>query len=160
MKKSLIILTLSITVLLSGCAVQKYKSLESKNKQLLHQIDSLNILLENERRITLDFTQKEKVRNELISKLKVEESKLKALMASSPSSIKNTSNSEGVTHGTSKDNALIIVDGILFKGELSDIPIEEIQSLSVKKYSAAYDKYGVKDKDKVIEVATKAVKHE
>ena len=41
MEKSFLILTLSIIALLSSCSFQKCRTLESKNKKLQHQIDSL-----------------------------------------------------------------------------------------------------------------------
>jgi TonB family protein len=52
-------------------------------------------------------------------------------------------------------NSLTLVDGKVYTGNINDIPIQTIDNLSVRNYSAAYDKYGVKDKGKVIEITTK-----
>ena len=54
-----------------------------------------------------------------------------------------------------KTKPLIIVDGALYNGELNDIPINEVDKLSVINYTTAYDKYGVKGREKVIEIITK-----
>jgi hypothetical protein len=46
-----------VFVLLAGCSNKKYESLELKNKQLQHQIDSLTVLLEKQKQIA-DFQRK------------------------------------------------------------------------------------------------------
>jgi TonB family protein len=58
-------------------------------------------------------------------------------------------------NAATKNNSLVIVDGILYKGELNDIPVETISSLSVRKYKSDDDKYGQAGKEKVIEIKTK-----
>jgi bla regulator protein blaR1 len=55
----------------------------------------------------------------------------------------------------SRAKTLVIVDGTVYRGELNDIPATSIEQLSVKSYTNAYDKYGEKEKEKVIEITTK-----
>ena len=54
-----------------------------------------------------------------------------------------------------KDKTLVIVDGILYTGEINDIPVQTISTLTVRKYKADDDKYGQAGKEKVIEIKTK-----
>lgn len=54
-----------------------------------------------------------------------------------------------------KEKTLVLVDGMVYTGDIKDIPIEGTRSMSVLKYTSDYDKYGLKGKEKVIEFKTK-----
>gem|GEM_PF-5483153 len=57
MKYTFIILALSLILILipSGCRNKKIESLERKNNQLLIQIDSLKLAIENQKKNNLSF---------------------------------------------------------------------------------------------------------
>lgn len=54
-----------------------------------------------------------------------------------------------------KAKTLVLVDGNVYKGNVNDIPAQNIQKLSVRNYNASDAKYGEKDKEKVLEITTK-----
>ena len=53
-------------------------------------------------------------------------------------------------------NILVLVDGKIYEGNINNIPVSDVYTINIKKYSSAYDKYGVKGKEKVIEITTKS----
>jgi hypothetical protein len=55
MKKLYIVVPLSLIMLQSNCYCQKIESLEVKNKQLLHQVDSLTIALAKAKQETMNL---------------------------------------------------------------------------------------------------------
>ncbi|MCE5346761.1 MAG: TonB family protein [Bacteroidales bacterium] len=50
---------------------------------------------------------------------------------------------------------ILIIDGVVSTKELNDIPIQEVDKLSILKNELAYQKYGEKGKNGVIEIITK-----
>jgi bla regulator protein blaR1 len=54
-----------------------------------------------------------------------------------------------------KVKTLVLLDGKVYTGDIKDIPVQSVKNLSVRNYTDAYDKYGEKGKEKVIEITTK-----
>jgi hypothetical protein len=80
---------------------------------------------------------------------------IEILTISKPSVKAEKVTSEKVTSDTTKAELLIVVDGVVFTKKLDDIPIETIESFSVRKDKLATEKYGEKGKNGVIEITTK-----
>jgi outer membrane murein-binding lipoprotein Lpp len=73
MKRLFTLMIVGLSLLLTSCSNQKYKTLESKNKQLQHQIDSL--------KQDIDSCRKVATRNAFEAKRQHEIAELQALMA-------------------------------------------------------------------------------
>jgi hypothetical protein len=72
-----------------------------------------------------------------------------------------TENEKGSTKSPAYDSpefkakTLVLVDGKVYSGNINDIPVDKIGSMSVLNYKSSYDKFGEKGKEKVIEITTK-----
>lgn len=54
-----------------------------------------------------------------------------------------------------KEKTLVLIDGNVYNGDIKDISMEGVKSMTVDKYTPEYDKYGLKGKEKVILFITK-----